>query len=143
MPTPPSRPLLLVALLSAWLIVVLGPPCLFYAWRGRRLAELATPDAQLEWEAFREDMRRQSDGSGPVKRKVPKSPEPPELVWLRDHALLAVIAWMTLAGVLGGVLAALVLGVAGSAAEQEPPGDRHHEKHHDREDEHAGERKHD
>lgn len=142
MPTTSSRPLLRVALLSAWLIVVLGPPCLFYAWRDRRLADLATPQAQLDWEAFRDDMRRQSHGEGPVQRKVPKSPEPPELVWLRDHAPLAVVAWITLGGVLGGVLAALALGVARSPAEQQPSGHRDREKQGDGDGEHANEGEH-
>lgn len=137
-----SQPLLRLALLSAWVLVVLGPPCLLYAWRGKRLAELATPQARAEWDAFRDDMRRQSGRDGPVQRKVPKSPEPPELVWLRDHAPLAVVAWVTLGGVLGGVLAGLLLGVARSATEQHPPGDGHRKKQDDGDGEDADKRRH-
>jgi len=138
----PTRPLLSLALLSAWIVVVVGPPCLFYAWRGGRLAELTAPQVRSDWEAFRDDMRRQSGRDGPVQRKVPKSPEPPELVWLRNHAPLAVVAWMTLGGVLGGVLAALLLGVARSPSEQQPAGHGHRKEQNDGDGKHAGERGH-
>lgn len=127
----PSRPVLFrVALVSAWLLVVLGPPCLFSAWREQRLAELAEPEARRGWETFRQDMRRQSGGDGPVQRKVPRSAEQPELVWLRDHATLAVVAWMTFGGLLAGILAALVLGVT-STTEQQPCRGRHTDEQRD------------
>jgi hypothetical protein len=137
----PSR-ILVGAVLTAWLAVVVGPPIGLYAWRGQRLAEVSTPEARRQWEAFREDVRRQAEQPGPVKRKVPKSVEPPELVWLRDYAPLAATAWVVLAGVLGGVLAAMVIGVARSAAQQQPARDRDHEEQHDGDGKHADERKH-
>lgn len=93
-----------------WLAVVLGPPLVLLEWRARRLAAVGSPEAQAGWDEFREDMRRQSGREGPVQRKVPRSAEPPELVWLRDHVALAVIAWMTLTGVLGGFLGLVFLG---------------------------------
>jgi hypothetical protein len=49
-----------------------------------------------------------------VQHKVPRSAEPPELVWLRDYPALAVIAWVTFAGVLGGFLALVVAGIVRS-----------------------------
>jgi hypothetical protein len=52
-----------------------GPPWAFLEWRERRLAALSTPQAQADWDAFRERMRRESGRDGPVQRKVPKSPE--------------------------------------------------------------------
>jgi len=138
-----SRRLIVAIVLAGWLAAVVVPPACLYAWRERRLAEVSTPEARRQWEAFREDVRRQADAPGPVKRKVPKSVEPPELVWLRDYALLAATAWVVLAGVLGGVLAAMVIGVTRSAAEQRPSRDRDHEEQHDGDGEHADERKHD
>jgi len=137
-----SRRLIVAIVLAGWLAAVVVPPACLYAWRERRLAEVSTPEARRQWEAFREDVRRQADAPGPVKRKVPKSVEPPELVWLRDYALLAATAWVVLAGVLGGVLAAMVIGVTRSAAEQRPSRDRDHEEQHDGDGEHADERKH-
>lgn len=79
----------------------------------RRLATLSDPAVQAEWDTFREAMRQESDRSGPVQRKVPKSPEPPERVWLRDYFALAVATWVVLVGVLGGFLGLLVVGVSG------------------------------
>jgi hypothetical protein len=96
-----------------WLATLALPPAILAAWRTSRLAELARPEVQAEWDAFRAAMREQSGREGPVQRKVPKSPEPPELVWLRDYFALAVTAWVALVGVLGGFLGLLVLGVAG------------------------------
>lgn len=108
-----SRRLTLLVLL-AWLAALAAPPVLLARWRSTRLAELSDPAVQANWTAFREAMRTQTDRSGPVQRKVPKSQEPPELVWLRDYFWLAVAAWVVLGGVLGGFLALVLLGVAGS-----------------------------
>jgi hypothetical protein len=49
------------------------------------LAELATPQSTAEWEAWRADVRAQQDAASPVRRAVPKSAEPPELVLMRDY----------------------------------------------------------
>jgi hypothetical protein len=137
-----TRPLSL-AVAAVWLAAVCGPPAALMAWREQRLAAVDSPEAQAQWDAFRQDMRRQSGREGPVQRKVPKSAEPPERVWLRDHIHLAVIAWMTLVGVLGGFLAALVLGVArGSSSEDQTPRDGHDEEQDQRDSQHARERRH-
>ena len=105
---------LLVALGGLWLASLAVPPVLLLRWRETRLRELATAGVQADWEGFREDMRAQSGRSGPVQHKVPRSAEPPELVWLRDYPALAVIAWVTFAGVLGGFLALVVAGIVRS-----------------------------
>lgn len=140
----PARTMVMAAVITAWLALVVGPPAALLAWRGQRLAVLQSPEAQARWDTFRDDMRRQSGRDGPVQRKVPKSVEPPELVWLRDHVPLAVIAWITLGGVLGGFLAVLVLGVARgrSAAEDQPTGEGDDEEQHQRDAQHTDERRH-
>jgi anti-sigma-K factor RskA len=104
----PSRRLTLVVLL-AWLAALAAPPVVLARWRSTRLVELADPAVQAQWTEFRDAMRSQTDRSGPVQRKVPKSVEPPELVWLRDYFWLAVAAWV----VLGGVLTLLISDVPG------------------------------
>lgn len=108
-----SRRLVIAAVVAGWLMAVIAPPAGLAWWRSGRLAELADPAVQAEWDTFRAAMRQESDRSGPVQRKVPKSAEPPELVWLRDYFWLAVAAWVVLGGTLGGFLAIIVLGVAG------------------------------
>lgn len=106
---------LVITVLAAWLAAVAVPPAALSVWRAKRLTELSEPAVQEEWDAFREAMRKESGRDGPVQRKVPKSAEPPELVWLRDYFSLAVMAWVTLMGVLGGFVAALVMGVTSGA----------------------------
>jgi hypothetical protein len=123
-PTDTRSRRLTILLLLAWLAGLAAPPLLLARWRSTRLAELADPAVQANWTAFRDAMRTQTDRSGPVQRKVPKSAEPPELVWLRDYFWLAVAAWVVLGGVLGGFLALFVLGVAsgpGSAGPKARP----------------------
>ena len=131
-------------MIACWLAAVAAPPLALVAWRERRLAEVASPEAQAEWDAFRADMRQQSDRDGPVQRQVPKSAEPPELVWLRDYLGLAIAAWVTLIGVLGGFLAALALGMAraASAAEDGAAGDCHDQKQNECDTQHTDERRH-
>lgn len=118
-----------------------GPPWAFLAWRERRLAALSTPEAQADWDAFRDRMRRESGRDGPVQRKVPKSAEPPERVWLRDYWRLAIAAWVVFVGLLATFLAVLVRGAA-SAAEDGPRRDHHHQEQNERDAQDADEGKH-
>lgn len=104
----------LVALLAAWLLLVAVPPLGLWAVRDDWLAEQNRPAAQREWEAFRQDMQQASEEGWPVKRKVPKSPEPPLRVWLRDYFGLAVAAWVLFGSVLVLFTGFLVTGVAAS-----------------------------
>lgn len=140
-----TRSLLGIALVASWGLAVVGPPLALARWREGRLAVLTAPGVQADWDAFRAAMRRESGREGPVQRKVPKSPEPPELVWLRDYFSLAVAAWVILAGVLGGFLVFVAVGAAGGRRllpENQSPGDRNDEKQNQRDAENADERKH-
>lgn len=96
---------------AGWLAALIVPPTLLWRTRADWLAELDRPEAQSNWDAFRRDMRQQSGRDGPVQRKVRKSAEPPARVWLRDYFVLAVVAWVLFAGVLGGFFCLLVAGV--------------------------------
>ncbi|MFM8414349.1 MAG: hypothetical protein ACKOCX_06450 [Planctomycetota bacterium] len=111
---------LIALVIAAWLAAVVIPPTGLAWWRAGRLAALSDPTVQADWTAFRDAMKQESDRSGPVQRKVPKSVEPPELVWLRDYFWLAVAAWVVLGGTLGGFLAIAILGVAGSRVPSGP-----------------------
>jgi len=117
----PLATLVLVVFAAAWLTLVVVPPVLLLGWRDARLAEVSVPEAQDAWDRFRADMREQSGDRGPVRRKVPRSPEPPERIWLRDYPLTAAAAWVLFVGLLGaavglmlrGALAAPGAGVSG------------------------------
>ncbi len=140
----PARRVSRVAVAAAaavWLALLVGPPAYLLRSRTAWLAALERPEAQAQWDEFREAMRGQTGRQGPVQRKVPKSVEPPLRVWLRDYAWLAIAAWIALAGTLGlftGLFAfgATAPGGPASAAEDRPGRGRDHEEqdHGDAED---------
>ena len=133
---PPLAGLLVAAALMA------VPPWLLARWREPRLEELSRPEVQADWDEFRDRMRRESGGAGPVQRKVPRSAEPPELVWLRDYWRLAIAAWVVFVGVAAAFTAILVRGAA-STAEERPAREGHHDEQHQRDAQDAHERGHD
>lgn len=106
----PRWPVTLAAALA--LAVVAGPPLLLLRHREARLAAVSTPEARAVWDEFREEMRRQSGEAGPVKHKVPKSVEPPELVWLRDYTPLAITVWLLLSSFLATAVVWFVWGAS-------------------------------
>ena len=105
------RQALPIGLFVVWILLMVLPPYTLWTLRESWLADLDSPNIQAEWNQFRNDMQKQSDRSGPVQHKVPKSAEPPLRVWLRDYFCLAVIAWAVLGSVLYGFFAIAVLGV--------------------------------
>ena len=58
MTSAPGRPrLFAIGRGRLWLAVLVAPPLALASWRAGRLAELAAPAVQAEWDAFRADMR--------------------------------------------------------------------------------------
>jgi hypothetical protein len=116
---PPRRRLaatVAIVLVAAWVALVALPPVAFLRWREARLEALSAPTVQREWDRFRDDMREDAEGRGPVRRKVPRSAEPPEKVWLRDYPGVVVAAWVIFVGLLGGVTGILLRGAASTPA---------------------------
>jgi fatty acid desaturase len=109
------RQFLPVFLFVGWLLLMVLPPFSLWMLRSSWLEELDSPNVQAEWNEFRDDMKKQSDRSGPVQHKIPKSPEPPLRVWLRDYFWLAVAAWGILGSALYGFFSVAVVGVTRSA----------------------------
>jgi hypothetical protein len=137
----PSRATAVTLLLAAvWLAGLVVPPVALLRARSDWLERLEAPEEQERWDAFRAAMKQQSGRDGPVQRKVPKSPEPPLKVWLRDYVWLAIAAWLVLAGSLGFVALALVRGTL--LAEHEPRRGGDHEKQNQGDAENAQKRKH-
>ncbi len=106
---------------AVWMAVLVIPPIALWQAREPWLEQLERPEAQSAWDEFRRDMAGQTGREGPVQRKVPKSLEPPLRVWLRDYFALAVVAWMSFAGVAGLLLLVLMWGSVVPARE---PGER-------------------
>ncbi len=79
---------------------------------GRRqaLATFGTDSAQNEWDTWRADAKDMAMGAGPVKRREPKSQEPPALVLMRDHIVACLALALLLSTVLFGTFMFFVRG---------------------------------
>jgi hypothetical protein len=84
----------IIALIVYGLLVTLAVVGMKEA-RRTALQDFSTSAAVADWQKWRDAAREQSEGAGPVSRRVPKSDEPPMLVLLRDYY------GMCLAAVLG------------------------------------------
>ena len=79
------------------------------------LAQLGTPKAQSDWQAWREEVRQEQSRPGPVERRVPESSEPPALVMMRDHFAVSMVGAILFSSMLYWVVAWLVMGMMKSA----------------------------
>ena len=92
---------------AGYILLVTAVMVAMLAWRRDVLAEMATPQAQAEWNDWRTKAAEQDGKHSPVQLTVSKSPQPPVLVLMRDYfpacivgllapltALYAFIAWM-------------------------------------------------
>jgi hypothetical protein len=78
-----SRGMLFVAL--GWLATMALTFWLLTLARQHVIASLSTPEAQGQWQRWQqEEAERQADPTSSVRRRAPKSPEPPALVLMRD-----------------------------------------------------------
>lgn len=104
----------------AWLVgyvvvvaCVLGG--LFYA-REVALSTYGSQGAQEEWNTWRDDAKKMASSDGPVRRRMPKSIEPPALVLMRDYFAVCVVIALVLSTVLFGTVMLFVRGIASTPA---------------------------
>ncbi len=69
---------------AAYTLFMLAVVAGMFLGRQTALSQLTTPEAQAEWQAWRQAEPNQTETGG-VKRRPPSSSEPPALVLLRDH----------------------------------------------------------
>lgn len=69
-----------------------------------------SPAAQRDWDEWRAEAARQAGGQGPVRRREPKSDEPPTVVLLRDYYGLCTTALVIFSGVLSLTFSYLICG---------------------------------
>ena len=100
----------LLAYLAVMALVASG---LVYG-RGQALATFGTDEAQSEWDTWRADAKEMALGAGPVKRREPKSLEPPALVLMRDHFAACLALALVLSTVLFGTFMFFVRGALAS-----------------------------
>jgi hypothetical protein len=79
--------------------------------------------AQTEWDAWREDAKELSKGTGPVARRAPKSASPPALVLMRDYFGVCLILSVLLSSVLFATTLAFIRGTFTTApfVDRSPP----------------------
>jgi hypothetical protein len=80
-----------------------------------------TAEAQAEWDTWRDDAKKMAEQPSVVKRRAPKSVEPPALVLMRDHFAVCLGLALVLSTVLFGTFTVLVRG-----AFQSRVGSAHH-----------------
>jgi len=68
--------------------------------------------SQVEWDEWREDVKKNTENPTYVKRRMPKSVEPPALVLMRDYFPICMAGALALTGVLVGTLLFFVRGAA-------------------------------
>jgi hypothetical protein len=81
-------------------------------------AVYGTQSAQTEWDDWRADAKQMAQGSGPVKRREPKSAEPPALVLMRDHFAVCLGGSLLLTSVLFGTF---MIFIRGAFSQHESP----------------------
>jgi hypothetical protein len=82
-------------------------------FRARQWAtnSLADSTAHARWNSFRDDVARQADEAAPVRRRVPRSAEPPGLVLMRDYFGVCLVIALVLTSALFATTAFFVGGV--------------------------------
>ena len=101
-----------------YVLVVIGIIGGLYAAQRWASRELGTENAQAEWDQWR-DTVRQLPEDNTVKRKVPKSDEPPALKLMRDYFGVSLAMCLILGSVLYGTLLIAIKGVFASTNSSE------------------------
>jgi hypothetical protein len=81
----PARKIIAVIFLVAFLGLQVGVFLLVAKTREWAFDQYSGEDAQQDWNKWVDEATRQAEGDGPIRRRVPKSKQPPALVLARDY----------------------------------------------------------
>jgi hypothetical protein len=84
--------------------------------RSQALSIYGSKEAQNEWDTWREDAKQMASEAGPVRRRVPKSAEPPALVLMRDYFVICLGLAVVLSSILFATFMFFVRGAMGTNA---------------------------
>jgi hypothetical protein len=107
-----------VAIFAAYAFLIVATLAGLDWARRALLAKLDTPASRQEWEDWRSAAKRQAEGEGPIQRRIPKSPEPPTLVLLRDYYEVCIAGAWLFTTLLFAVLVFVVRGMASSTGHE-------------------------
>jgi hypothetical protein len=82
--------------------------------RGVAMEMYGSPEAQAQWNAWRDDAQKMAAEPSVVQRRAPKSAQPPALVLMRDHFAACLAIAVVLSSVLFGTFMILVRGAMSS-----------------------------
>src|SRR5687767_5136486 len=85
--------------LAAYVIVMSGVAAGIFYGRHQAFQTYGSENAHSAWTAWREDVKA-AQTEGPVRRRIPKSTEPPALVLMRDYFATCLIASLLLTTIL-------------------------------------------
>jgi len=98
--------------LAGYLVVLSVTLWLLVTARQWALAELARPEATARWQAWRDaEAERARTADAPVRRRIPRSAEPPALAILRDAFPGVALGVVAIVSVLYGFMMIIVRGV--------------------------------
>jgi len=96
--------------LAAYVAMIAGVVGGMLHLRAEAMAVYGTAEAQAEWDAWREDATKMAEQPSVVKRRAPKSAQPPALVLMRDHFAVCLSLAIVLSTVLFGTFMMFVRG---------------------------------
>lgn len=100
--------------LAAYLIAMAALVSALVVARNRVIERLSRPEAQRQWQVWRDESQRSNESQGPARRRVVVSEEPPALVLLRDR-FPAILATSVL---IGSFMFAFLMFIARGVARQ-------------------------
>jgi hypothetical protein len=112
--TPSSKTPIAIAI-AGYILLIAAVIAGMFAWRRDVLADMATPEAQSEWNDWRTKAAEQDGKHAPVQLTVSKSPQPPVLVLMRDYFPACVIGLLVPLSALYAFIAWLICGVLGQS----------------------------
>ncbi|HUY92992.1 MAG TPA: hypothetical protein VMV10_29955 [Pirellulales bacterium] len=96
--------------LVAYLATMAGLAAALVYVRRQTVAQLSSPKAMADWQAWKAETERQAERPGASGRRPVRSDEPPALVLLRDHFAPIMAMSLTVATFLFGFLAMILRG---------------------------------
>jgi hypothetical protein len=103
----------LIPWLAAYALLVAAVVGGVFYGRQQAIATYGTAEAQTEWDTWRADATKHAEDSGPVRRRAPKSVQPPALVLMRDHFAVCLGLALVLSTILFGTLMLFIRGSLG------------------------------
>lgn len=109
--------------LAAYLIAMAALVSALVVARNRVVERLSQPEAQQQWQAWRDEAQRRKDSQGPAGGRAVVSEEPPALVLLRDRFPAIVATSLLIGSFMFAFLMFLARGVARQPAISPQPAD--------------------